>query len=93
MNGANLYENEYGVPLLQISFSLLQVFTDFMFSGIVLNIIIFFNVIIGTYEKRKVMKWLKKLDCIGILLIWYGFLFLHFSVVFSIIIWLNTHTN
>jgi cytochrome c oxidase subunit 3 len=54
VNGANLYENEYGVPLFANFFFFITGFHGFhVFSGIVLNIIIFFNVIIGTYEKRK----------------------------------------
>ena len=54
VNGANLTENEYGVPLFANFFFFITGFHGFhVFSGIVLNIIIFFNVIIGTYEKKK----------------------------------------
>ena len=52
VNGANLYENEYGVPLFANFFFFITGFHGFhVFSGIVLNIIIFFNVIIGTLRK------------------------------------------
>ena len=61
VNGANLYENEYGVPLFANFFFFITGFHGFhVFSGIVLNIIIFFNVIIGTYEKRKSYEMVEK---------------------------------
>ena len=61
VNGANLIENEYGVPLFANFFFFITGFHGFhVFSGIVLNIIIFFNVIIGTYEKRKSYEMVKK---------------------------------
>jgi cytochrome c oxidase subunit 3 len=61
VNGANLYENEYGVPLFANFFFFITGFHGFhVFSGILLNIIIFFNVIIGTYEKRKSYEMVEK---------------------------------
>ena len=54
VHGANLKVNEYGSPLFADFFFFITGFHGFhVFSGIVINIIIFFNVIIGTYEKRK----------------------------------------
>jgi len=51
--GANLNVNEYGKPLFADFFFFITGFHGFhVFSGIILNIIIFFNVIIGTYERR-----------------------------------------
>ena len=61
VNGANLFENEYGMPLFANFFFFITGFHGFhVFSGIVLNIIIFFNVIIGTYEKRKSYEMVEK---------------------------------
>ena len=61
VNGANLIENEYGAPLFANFFFFITGFHGFhVFSGIVLNIIIFFNVIIGTYEKRKSYEMVEK---------------------------------
>ena len=61
VNGANLIENEYGVPLFANFFFFITGFHGFHgFSGIVLNIIIFFNVIVGTYEKRKSYEMVEK---------------------------------
>ena len=53
VEGANLVENEYGNPLFGDFFFFITGFHGFhVFSGIILNIIIFFNVILGTYERR-----------------------------------------
>ena len=53
VTGANLIENEYGMPLFADFFFFITGFHGFhVFSGVVINIIIFFNVILGTYEKR-----------------------------------------
>ncbi len=53
VEGANLHVNEYGNPIFADFFFFITGFHGFhVFSGIVLNIIIFFNVILGTYEKR-----------------------------------------
>ena len=49
----NLIHNEYGNRLFANFFFFITGFHGFhVFSGVVINIIIFFNVIIGTYEKR-----------------------------------------
>ncbi|HBI39378.1 MAG TPA: cytochrome oxidase subunit III [Tenacibaculum sp.] len=53
VEGANLIQNEYGNPIFADFFFFITGFHGFhVFSGIVLNIIIFFNVVLGTYEKR-----------------------------------------
>ncbi|MCH2033889.1 MAG: cytochrome c oxidase subunit 3 [Tenacibaculum sp.] len=53
VEGANLQVNEYGNPIFADFFFFITGFHGFhVFSGIVLNIIIFFNVVLGTYEKR-----------------------------------------
>ena len=51
--GANLKVNEYGKTLFGDFFFFITGFHGFhVFSGILINIIIFFNVILGTYERR-----------------------------------------
>ncbi|MDO6674377.1 cytochrome c oxidase subunit 3 [Tenacibaculum sp. 1B UA] len=53
VEGANLQVNEYGNPIFANFFFFITGFHGFhVFSGIVLNIIIFFNVVLGTYERR-----------------------------------------
>ncbi|MBL7471992.1 cytochrome c oxidase subunit 3 [Robertkochia sediminum] len=53
VEGANLVHNEYGNRLFADFFFFITGFHGFhVFSGVVLNIIIFFNVILGTYERR-----------------------------------------
>lgn len=53
VEGANLIRNEYGSPLFADFFFFITGFHGFhVFSGVLINIIIFFNVIIGTYERR-----------------------------------------
>ncbi|MDG2193418.1 MAG: cytochrome c oxidase subunit 3 [Polaribacter sp.] len=53
VEGANLTENEYGKTLFADFFFFITGFHGFhVFSGILINIIVFFNVILGTYEKR-----------------------------------------
>ncbi len=53
VEGANLERNEYGSPLFADFFFFITGFHGFhVFSGVIINIIIFFNVIIGTYERR-----------------------------------------
>ena len=53
VEGANLIRNEYGNRLFADFFFFITGFHGFhVFSGVVINIIIFFNVLIGTYEKR-----------------------------------------
>ena len=53
VKGANLKINEYGNTLFGDFFFFITGFHGFhVLSGIIINIIIFFNVIIGTYERR-----------------------------------------
>jgi len=53
IEGANLEANEYGNTIFADFFFFITGFHGFhVFSGIVINIIIFFNVILGTYEKK-----------------------------------------
>lgn len=53
VEGANLVHNEYGNRLFADFFFFITGFHGFhVFSGVVINCIIFFNVIIGTYERR-----------------------------------------
>ncbi len=59
--GANLKANEYGNTLFADFFFFITGFHGFhVLSGIVINIIIFFNVIIGTYERRKSYEMVEK---------------------------------
>ena len=53
VEGANLEVNEYGNTIFANFFFFITGFHGFhVFSGIIINIIIFFNVILGTYERR-----------------------------------------
>nr|WP_299383315.1 cytochrome c oxidase subunit 3 [Allomuricauda sp.] len=53
VEGANLIHNEYGSRLFADFFFFITGFHGFhVFSGVVINIIIFFNIILGTYERR-----------------------------------------
>ena len=53
VEGASLIRNEYGSRLFADFFFFITGFHGFhVFSGVVFNIIIFFNVLMGTYEKR-----------------------------------------
>lgn len=53
VEGANLVRNEYGSRLFADFFFFITGFHGFhVFSGVLINLIIFFNVVIGTYEKR-----------------------------------------
>jgi cytochrome c oxidase subunit 3 len=53
VEGANLIHNEYGNRLFADFFFFITGFHGFhVLSGVVINIIIFFNVILGTYERR-----------------------------------------
>ncbi len=61
VQGANLKVNEYGSPLFADFFFFITGFHGFhVFSGVMLNIIIFFNVVIGTYERRKSYEMVEK---------------------------------
>ena len=53
VEGANLIRNEYGNRLFADFFFFITGFHGFhVLSGVIINIIIFFNVLIGTYERR-----------------------------------------
>ncbi|CAM4057852.1 cytochrome c oxidase subunit 3 [Gillisia limnaea] len=53
VEGANLSQNEYGVPLFADFFFFITGFHGFhVLSGVLINILIFFNIILGTYERR-----------------------------------------
>ncbi len=61
VEGANLRVNEYGSPLFADFFFFITGFHGFhVFSGVVLNCIIFFNVLLGTYERRKSYEMVEK---------------------------------
>lgn len=61
VEGANLQHNEYGAPLFADFFFFITGFHGFhVFSGVIINIIIFFNVIIGTYERRGSYEMVEK---------------------------------
>jgi cytochrome c oxidase subunit 3 len=51
--GANMTVNEYGVPQFANYFFFITGFHGFhVFSGVIINLVIFLNVLKGTYEKR-----------------------------------------
>ena len=61
VEGANLVVNEYGTSLFADFFFFITGFHGFhVFSGVVINIIIFFNVILGTYERRGSYEMVEK---------------------------------
>ena len=61
VEGANLRVNEYGSPLFADFFFFITGFHGFhVFSGVVFNGIIFFNVILGTYERRNSYEMVEK---------------------------------
>ena len=61
VEGANLIRNEYGSKLFADFFFFITGFHGFhVFSGVVINIIIFFNVLLGTYEKRRSYEMVEK---------------------------------
>jgi cytochrome c oxidase subunit 3 len=61
IKGANLSENEYGVPLFADFFFFITGFHGFhVFSGVLINIIIFFNVLLGTYQRRGSYEMVEK---------------------------------
>ncbi|MFV5700579.1 cytochrome c oxidase subunit 3 [Flavobacterium sp. XS2P12] len=61
VEGANLTRNEYGSKLFADFFFFITGFHGFhVFSGVIINIIIFFNVLVGTYEKRKSYEMVEK---------------------------------
>lgn len=61
IEGANLVHNEYGHPLFANYFFFITGFHGFhVFTGICINILIFFNVILGTYERRNSYEMVEK---------------------------------
>ncbi|WP_028377458.1 cytochrome c oxidase subunit 3 [Leeuwenhoekiella sp. MAR_2009_132] len=61
VQGANLYHNEYGPPLFADFFFFITGFHGFhVLSGVIINIIIFINVILGTYERRGSYEMVEK---------------------------------
>jgi cytochrome c oxidase subunit 3 len=61
VEGANLKRNEYGSRLFADFFFFITGFHGFhVFSGVIINVIIFFNVIMGTYEKRRSYEMVEK---------------------------------
>jgi cytochrome c oxidase subunit 3 len=61
VEGANLQHNEYGSKLFADFFFFITGFHGFhVFSGVIINVIIFFNVLLGTYEKRRTYEMVEK---------------------------------
>lgn len=61
VEGANLRRNEYGNQLFADFFFFITGFHGFhVFTGILINIIIFFNVLLGTYERRGSYEMVEK---------------------------------
>ena len=61
VEGANLIRNEYGSKLFADFFFFITGFHGFhVLSGVIINIIIFFNVLVGTYEKRRSYEMVEK---------------------------------
>lgn len=61
VEGANLVRNEYGQKLFADFFFFITGFHGFhVFSGVVINILIFFNVLLGTYERRGSYEMVEK---------------------------------
>ena len=61
VQGANLIRNEYGNRLFADFFFFITGFHGFhVFSGVIINIIIFINVLLGTYERRGPYEMVEK---------------------------------
>jgi cytochrome c oxidase subunit III len=61
VEGANLIRNEYGSKLFADFFFFITGFHGFhVFSGVVINLIIFFNILLGTYDKRRSYEMVEK---------------------------------
>lgn len=60
-HGANLQMNEYGPPLFASLFFFITGFHGtHVFSGVLLNTIIFYNVVVGTYQRRGHYEMIEK---------------------------------
>ena len=60
-NGANLYRNEYGPQVFANLFFFITGFHGFhVFSGVMLNFLIFYNVVTGLYEERGSYEMVEK---------------------------------
>ncbi|WP_338409445.1 cytochrome c oxidase subunit 3 [uncultured Flavobacterium sp.] len=61
VEGANLIRNEYGQKSFANFFFFITGFHGFhVFTGVMINIIIFFNVLLGTYDKRNSYEMVEK---------------------------------
>ena len=61
VEGANLIRNEYGSKLFADFFFFITGFHGFhVFTGVLLNVIVFFNVLLGTYERRNSYEMVEK---------------------------------
>jgi cytochrome c oxidase subunit III len=61
VEGANLTRNEYGSKLFADFFFFITGFHGFhVFSGVIINIIIYLNVLLGTYQRRKSYEMVEK---------------------------------
>ena len=61
VEGANLQHNEYGNKLFADFFFFITGFHGFhVFSGVLINIIIFINILLGTYERRGSYEMVEK---------------------------------
>ncbi|AIG30853.1 cytochrome oxidase subunit III [Flavobacterium psychrophilum] len=61
VEGANLIRNEYGQKLFADFFFFITGFHGFhVLSGVIINVLIFFNVLLGTYDKRKTYEMVEK---------------------------------
>jgi cytochrome c oxidase subunit III len=61
VEGANLIRNEYGQKLFANFFFFITGFHGFhVFSGVMINVLIFFNILLGTYDKRKSYEMVEK---------------------------------
>ncbi|MBR9999722.1 MAG: cytochrome c oxidase subunit 3 [Cyclobacteriaceae bacterium] len=60
-HGANLQLNEYGPPLFASLFFFITGFHGMhVLSGVLLNVIIFYNIVVGTYERRGHYEMIEK---------------------------------
>jgi cytochrome c oxidase subunit 3 len=61
IQGANMYHNEYGKQQFANFFFFITGFHGFhVFSGVVLNVMVFYNVMLGTYDRRKTYGMVEK---------------------------------